>query len=185
MFSGFLKKMNVWINWRKRAYNLINKGFHQWISKKSAMILDKETILPETGILGEKPKKKKFHLFWHFSEKKNILPFLAKIHFFLLISRRGSVIYLQNCAAATATGSGASQFLSVAINGFFLRQPLPQKQLQQGELHNLYLLQLQLERQLKPLTVTGTNFDASYPVAVAVSAKKTSKPLENYWKSTF
>ena len=76
-----------------------------------------------------KPYKLIFHLFWHFWGKKIILPFLAKNHFFLLILKKGLVIFPQNCLVATATGSGATKFVSVAVNG--LRKAEPQLQLQQ------------------------------------------------------
>ena len=125
----------------------------------------------ETGILGENPKNYFLTYFGIFEEKKLFCHFWQKITFFADFDSRFSdfisktvLLQLQQCREQLN--------LSLLQLMAFLRQPLPQLQLQQGQYHNLYLLQLQLQRLLKPLSATGTNFAASDLVAVAVRAKK-------------
>ena len=77
----------------------------------------------------------------------------------------------QNCLIATATGTGATRFVSVAVNG--LRKAEPQLQLQQRHMLNLSLLLL-LSRQgtlVRPLTASEARFAPLVPVAVAVCTK--------------
>ena len=82
------------------------------------------------------------------------------------------MIFPPNCLVATATGTGATMFLSVAVNG--LSKAEPQLQLQQSHEQNPSLLQLQSRQGtlLKPLTATKAHFAPPVPVAVAVCTKR-------------
>ena len=75
-----------------------------------------------------------------------------------------------------ATGTGATRFVSIAVNG--LRKAEPQLQLQQRHEQNLSLLQLQSHQGtlLKPLTETEAHF--APPVPVAVSIKNQVNPTK-------
>ena len=81
------------------------------------------------------------------------------------------MIFPQNCLVATAIGTGATGFVSVAVNG--LRKAEPQLQLRQRHMLDLSLLQLQLCQAtlLKPLTATEARLAPPVPVAVAVCTK--------------
>ena len=84
----------------------------------------------------------------------------------------------KNCLIATATGTGATRFVSVAVHG--LRKAEPKLQLQQRQKQNLSLLQLQSHQGtlLKPLTATEAHFAPPVHVAVAVCTKSHVNPTK-------
>ena len=105
-----------------------------------------------------------------FLRKKNYFAIFGKISLFANFEAMFCDFISKTVRLQLQQGREQHNFVSVAINSFF--RQLPQLQLQQGQKHNLYLLQFQLQRLLKPLTATGTNFAASDPVSAAVYAKK-------------
>ena len=110
--------------------------------------------------------------------EKNYFAIFAKKSHFLLILRKGLEISPPNCLVATATGTGATRFVSVAVNG--LRKGEPQLQLLQKHKQNLSVLQLQSRQStlLKPLTATEAHFALSVPVAVEVRTKSQVNPTK-------
>ena len=83
-----------------------------------------------------------------------------------------------NCLVATATSSGATRFVSVAVND--LRKSEPKLQLQQRQQQNLSLLQLQSRQGtlVNPLTATEAHFAPPVHVAVAVCTKSHVNPTK-------
>ena len=107
------------------------------IGKKNPKL---RNIITRDRISRWKSYKLIFHLFCHFWGKKYFAIFNEKSLFYRIL-RKGLVVFLQNCLVATATGTGATRFVSVAVNG--LRKAEPQLQLQQRHKLNMSLLQLQ------------------------------------------
>ena len=164
----------------KERNNPPKSAFPEYHFEIWSYFVQKKTIPPplwsslETGFLGENPINLFFAYFDIFEEKKIFCHFWQKITFFADFEERFGDFPPK--LVATASGTGATRFVSVAVNGLRKAEP----QLQQRHKQNVSLLQLQSSQGtlLKPLTATEARFAPPVPVAVAVCTKNHVNPTK-------
>ena len=81
----------------------------------------------------------------------------------------------RNCLGSTASGTGATQFVSVVMNGFSKAVPSHDSNFNkdQGQFFPIAGALMARDYLTKPFTATGITHDTYVPVAVAVGKKKT------------